>query len=309
LVRKTFLSLILLFLLLSGCGPKEKWKTATFLYFDTICEVNIFCLPQRFDSYQDEIHRVFSEIETHFSPDAMDYSSPLVLELFDHALQLYLDSEGFFDITVAPLSKLWGFADKKYQVPQPEEIEDALKYIGMDKIGKENGCLILLPNMELDWGGIAKGLGIDLVSKALKEMEVTRGFINAGGDLFCWGKNPSNSLWKIGIKHPRKKGFLGVLSVSDLGLATTGDYQRYFVKDKVRYHHVFNPHTGYPSRNKQSVTVIGPKTLFCDALSTALFASSNPEKIIEKYPDYGAIIVDSQGNVFTVGKSYLVNPT
>ncbi len=268
--------------------------------------MNVLCEPRRFEACQKEVQRVFAEIEASFSPGITDLDSPLVLNLYDKALQVYQDSDGFFDITVAPLTRLWGFIDKRYQLPSPEEIEKTLRIMGMDKIKKENGRLVLLPDMELDWGGIAKGLGIDLAAEALKKLGITRSFINSGGDLFCWGKNPSNQPWKIGIMHPRNKGYLGVLSVSELGVATTGDYQRYFEIDHIRYHHVLDPHTGYPSRNKQSVTVVGPQALYCDALSTALFASPHPKKIIEKYPEYGALIVDSQGHVLAVGKNFPV---
>jgi thiamine biosynthesis lipoprotein len=304
LAKRALLFFVLLVSLLSACAPREEWNTATLLYFDTICEVNVLCEPRRFEACQREVQRVFTEIEASFSPGIKDYGSPLVLNLFDKALQVYRDSNGFFDITVAPLSRLWGFIDKKYHLPPPEEIKETLNIVGMDKIRKENGRLALLPDMGLDWGGIAKGLGIDLAAEALKKMGISRAFINSGGDLFCWGKNPSNHSWKIGILHPRKKGYLAVLSLSELGVATTGDYQRYFEIDDVRYHHVFDPHTGYPARNKQSVTVIGPQTLYCDALSTALFASPHPEKIIEKYPNYGAVIVDSKGNISAAGKTF-----
>ncbi|MFB0566443.1 MAG: FAD:protein FMN transferase [Candidatus Aminicenantaceae bacterium] len=304
MAKKTLLSFFIPFLLLLGCRTKEKWNTATLLYFDTICEINIYCLPQHFQSCQKELNRVFSKIETSFSPDSKDYSSPLVLELFSKAYQVYQVSYGFFDITVAPLSRLWGFTDKNYRLPRPSEIEKKLESVGMEKIRIENDCLILPLNMELDWGGIAKGLGVDLASEALKNMGISRGFINAGGDLYCWGENPSSSPWKVGVKHPRKEGFLGIISISNLGAATTGDYQRFFKHKNVRYHHVFNPHTGYPARNKQTVVVIGPETLYCDALSTALFASPQPERILEKYPDYGAIIVDSQGNIYKLGRTY-----
>jgi len=302
--KKALLFLVILFSLFTGCSPKEEWNRATLLYFDTICEMNVFCEPRRFEACQKEVHRVFAEVEAYFSPGIKDYDNPLVLDLFDKAFRVYQDSNGFFDITVAPLSRLWGFIDKKYHLPPPKEIKKTLRIVGMDKIKKDKGRLALLPDMELDWGGIAKGLGIDLAAEALKEIGISRAFINSGGDLFCWGRNPSNHSWKIGITHPRKKGYLGVLSLSELGVATTGDYQRCFETDNVRYHHVFDPHTGYPSRNKQSVTVIGPQTLYCDALSTALFASPHPQKIIREYPEYGAIIVDSEGNIHTVGKTF-----
>lgn len=309
MARKLCIPLLAFLLLLPSCGVKERWHTSTILAFDTICEINIFCSPSASKSAQEEVQRVFSEIESLFSPGIDNYSSPVVLDLFQRGLKVYHDSNGCFDITVAPLSRVWGFFDKSYVVPAPEQIKSVLKFIGMEKIVLKDETLILLPGMELDWGAIAKGFGIDLASKSLLKMGISRGFINAGGDLFCWGENPSDQSWKIGIKHPRERGFLGVLSISDLGAATTGDYQRYFEKDGVHYHHVFDPRTGYPARGKQSVTVCGPETLICDALSTALFVSEEPAKILEKYPDYGAIVFDSDGNLSFLGKAYPFNST
>lgn len=308
MARKLCILLLASLILLSGCGVKERWHTSTILAFDTICEINIFCSSSRFKSAQEEVQRVFSEIESLFSPEADDYSSPLVIDLFQRALKVYQDSNGCFDITVAPLSRIWGFFSKSYVVPAPEQIKSALKLIGMEKVEERNAALILRPDVGLDWGAIAKGFGIDLASKSLVRMGISNGFINAGGDLYCWGNNPSDQSWNIGLKHPRESGFLGVLSISDLGAATTGDYQRYFVKNGIRYHHVFDPRTGYPAQGKQSVTVCGPETLICDALSTALFVSQEPEVILEKYPDYGAIIVDSDGSLSFLGKTYLFNP-
>ena len=162
--------------------------------------------------------------------------------------------------------------------------------------------------MILDWGGIAKGYGIDLASQALIKSGFHQGFINAGGDLYCWGLNPENKTWRIGIKHPRQEGFLGVLSLSDMGVATTGDYQRYFIKDGTRYHLIFDPKTGFPARGKQSVTVIGPETNLCDALATALFVSKAPADILKKYPLYGAILVNEQGEISFLGKSFPFQP-
>lgn len=308
MARKLCILLLASLILLSGCGVKERWHTSTILAFDTICEINIFCSSSRFKSAQEEVQRVFSEIESLFSPEADDYLSPLVIDLFQRALKVYQDSNGCFDITVAPLSRIWGFFSKSYVVPAPEQIKSALKLIGMEKVEERNAALILRPDVGLDWGAIAKGFGIDLASKSLVRMGISNGFINAGGDLYCWGNNPSDQSWNIGLKHPRESGFLGVLSISDLGAATTGDYQRYFVKNGIRYHHVFDPRTGYPAQGKQSVTVCGPETLICDALSTALFVSQEPEVILEKYPDYGAIIADSDGNLSFLGKTYPFNP-
>ncbi|UCE42429.1 MAG: FAD:protein FMN transferase [Candidatus Aminicenantes bacterium] len=302
--KKTLLLPVIFLLCVSCRQVSEKWQTATFLFFDTVCEINLFCSPSEFESAKKEIKEIFQDIEALFSPGAEAYSSVSVITLYLRALAIYHDSEGCFDITVAPLSRIWGFREHSHRVPSSEEINRALEKIGMDKITLTSEELILMPGMELDWGGIAKGFGIDLASQAMIKKGVKNGFINAGGDLYCWGTNPDQQSWRIGIKHPRDKGVSAILSIADTGAATTGDYQRFFIQEGTRYHHVFNPKSGYPSEGKQSVTVVGPETLVCDALSTALFVSDQPERIIKKFSDYGAIIIDSEGTFFLIGKAF-----
>ena len=306
--RKRLLLSLGLFVLLAYCACTQGriWRTSTLMYFDTVCQIRLYCSKSEFTEAQATIDKVFSDIERLFSPDSETYDSPLVLDLYQKALEVHHLSEGFFDISIAPLSRLWGFTDKTYKVPSTEEILAALKIVGLDKIQVKNGRLILPKGSKIDWGGIAKGFGVDLASAELIKKGVSRGFINAGGDLFCWGKNPEGLLWQIGIKDPREEGFLGVMEISDYGAATTGDYQRFFVEAGTRYHHVFNPKTGYPARGRQSVTVVGPRTILCDALSTALFIHHNPEEILSNYPEYGAVLVDSQGIITEAGKKLSV---
>jgi len=302
--KKTFF-LFLLFLLGVSCSPVNKrWRTTTFLYFDTVCEINLFCSLSDFESSKKEIREIFQDIETHFAPGARSYSSPPVIFLYKKAMAIYRNSQGCFDITVGPLSRLWGFRDSPYRIPAPLEIEHALENVGMDKIIFKSETLFLKPGMELDWGAIAKGFGIDLVARSLIQLDIEHGFINAGGDLYCWGKNPDHKPWRIGIKHPRKEGVFAILFLSNTGAATTGDYQRFFIHEGIRYHHVFDPKSGYPAVGKQSVTVVGPEALICDALSTALFVSGQPEKILEKFPEYGAVVIDSEGRATLIGKTY-----
>ena len=293
-------------LFLVNCRAQEKWNSYTLFFFDTVCDIQVFCPPSQVEATQKEISRIFTDIEKKFSPGREDFTSPPVLELFHKSLRVYRDSGGYFDITVGPLSELWGISTKAYRVPSPEEVAKTLDLVGLEKIKEEGGRLSPQPGMKLDWGGIAKGWGVDLAARAMREMGIARGFINCGGDLYCWGTNPENKPWKIGIKHPRQQGYLGVISVSGMAVATSGDYQRYFEEGGVRYHHIFDPRTGYPARGKQGVTIVGPETVYCDALATALFAGSNPEAIIKKYPEYGALVVESNGNVVILGKAYPV---
>jgi thiamine biosynthesis lipoprotein len=291
-----------------GCNGQKKWNTATLLYFDTLCEVTLFCSPIVFDEAVTEIEHVFKEIEVRFSPDSQDLTSPRVVSLFHKAFEIYRFSGGCFDISIAPLSRIWGFINKDYHIPDKKELMISLSFVGMNKINIAEGRIVLKPGMSLDWGGIAKGYGVDKASQTARKKGILKGFINSGGDLFCWGKNPDNRPWQIGINHPRKSGYLGILSLSNNAAATTGDYQRFFIKNGIRYHHVFDPKTGFPAQGKQSVTVIGPEALICDALSTALFVSNNIDSILAFYPEYGAVISDDSGKITTAGKAFSFRP-
>lgn len=288
----------------SGCRKAETWHKSTLLYFDTVCEFNLFCSAPTFAAAQEKVTQIFSEIEDRFAPGKYDLSSRWALDLFQKAKEVYLNSNGSFDITVAPLSQLWGFLSGSHTIPDQIGLSSTLESIGMEKVKIKDSRIHLAPGMSLDWGGIAKGFGIDLAAQAMLQLSISKGFVNAGGDLYCWGVNPEEKSWQIGIKHPRRSGFLGVLSISGLGAATTGDYQRFFIKSGIRYHHVFDPRTGYPARSKQSVTIIGPEACLCDALSTAVFVSKDPALILERYPEYGAILVNSEGEISSLGKSY-----
>jgi len=299
---QNILLLFYIFFLLISCGYQDKWQTTTLLYFDTLCEIKLQCPDKIFSSTLEEINTLFTRIEELFSPDSSHKDSGDVFKLFNIAKKIYSDSHGDFDITIAPLSHLWGFHNPPNRIPGQKEIIAALTSVGLDKINIHDETLSIPEGMNFDWGGIAKGFGVDRAVEICRKKGIPHGFINAGGDLFCWGNNPQGQLWKIGIKHPREEGFLGVLSITESGAATTGDYQRYFIKEGIRYHHVLDPKTGYPAEGKQSVTVIGPETVFCDALSTALFVSEIPEKIIQKYREYSAVIVDSDGKLSFLGK-------
>lgn len=296
--------MIFIIILACSCQSQKDWHQSTFIFFDTVCELRAFSSSSEFSEAKNKVKEIFSSIEELFGPKESRFQPTDVEYLIKESLNIHEKTGGCFDITVAPLKEAWGFMSGDYRIPSKEEINKLMKRIGMGKIQIEKDELFIPPQVELDWGAIAKGYGVDLASDALIKMHIKKGFINAGGDIFCWGKNPEGNDWKIGIQHPRKKGFLGILSSSDMGAATSGDYQRFFIENGIRYHHIFNPFTGYPARGKQSVTVIGPKVLLCDALSTAVFVSKNPEEILKNYPDYGAVIVDDEGKITFHGKEY-----
>ncbi len=306
--RVLCLGLVLLAAGAAGCRSLNSWQKTTFLYFDTVCEIQLYCSASTYAEARRALEQVFEETTRLFSPGSSDFSASLVRELFTQARDVYLRSRGCFDLSVGAISELWGFRGGEHRVPAAEEIRIALLRVGMDRIRILPEGLGVPEGMRLDWGAIAKGFGIDRAARTLIEMGVERGFINAGGDLFCWGTNPRGRPWQVGVKHPRDEGYLGVLSLSGLGAATTGDYQRFFIRDGIRFHHVFDPRTGQPAQGKQSVTVVGPETSLCDALSTALFVSESPEEVLQGYPDYGAFLVDSEGRLTSLGKPCLLRP-
>jgi thiamine biosynthesis lipoprotein len=306
--RSVVFGLILLAAGAAGCRSYHAWRKTTFLYFDTVCEVQLYCSAPVYEEARSVIEREFGEITRLFSPGSQDHEAPKVRALFVLAREVFLRSQGCFDLSVGSLSRLWGFHGGEYRLPGSDEIQEALQLVGLDRIGVHDGRLEIPEGMELDWGAIAKGFGIDLAARDLIRLGVERGFINAGGDIYCWGTNPRGRPWQVGIKHPRDDGYLGTLSLAGLGAATTGDYQRFFIREGVRYHHVFDPRTGRPARGKQSVTVVGPEASLCDALSTALFVSESPEEIMLAYPEYGAFLVDSEGRLNSLGKPYPLRP-
>lgn len=307
---KKYIILIFLILFTAGC-PSQKsqksWHKSTLIFFATVCELRIHSTASEFSQAKKKVKEIFSSVEEAFSPGKTNLGSGLVLYLLKESLEINKNTEGCFDITLGRLKELWGFSNGDYRIPPKDKINQLIKNLGMDKICLQEDNISISPEIKLDWGGIAKGYGVDLASKALIKMNLKKGHLNAGGDIFCWGKNPDGEDWKIGIQHPRENGYIGILSLSGMGAATSGDYQKYFIKKKRRYHHLFDPSTGYPARGKQSVTVIGPQVFLCDALSTAVFVSKKPEKILEKYPEYGAVIVDDEGKILILGKKYSID--
>ncbi len=199
-------------------------------------------------------------------------------------------SGGAWDVTLGPLIDLWGIGTDHARLPEPEEITAARKLTGWQHLklrAEDQSAMLEMPGMSVDFGGIAKGMAIDEVRKIYAAHHIQNGLINMGASsIYGMGKNKENKSWNIGIKHPRNDDpdtYLGVVSLSDTVLSTSGDYERYFVIDGKRYHHIFDPQTGYPAQNgAMSDTVIIDGSMMdsgmlSDLLTTAVFVLG-PEK-------------------------------
>ena len=188
--------------------------------------------------------------------------------------ELYKATGGAFDITVEPLVRVWGFEKHRYILPEEREITKVLRLVGSDKIilnESDNVIKFKTSGMKISLGAIAKGYAVDLAVAKLKETGIKDCLINAGGDIYCLGNNFGRP-WKVAIRDPRKPGIYEVLELEDKAVATSGDYEQYFIKGSKRYAHIFDPRTGYPvDEGVCSVTVIASDCLTADALATSIF--------------------------------------
>jgi len=211
-------------------------------------------------------------------------------------------SNGAFDISWAAMRGVWNFAKGQEHLPAPEEIQKRLplvnyKNIELDEVKKS--VFLRKPEMAIGLGAIAKGYAVDMAMQVLVNSGIQNAIVKAGGDMRVQGTNDGKP-WDIGIRHPRsREKLLGKLALSNISISTSGDYERFFIKDGILYHHIMDPKTGYPARDCQSVTILAPDTMTSDALSTAVFVLGPEEgmKLIKGLTGIKGIIVDSQGKV------------
>lgn len=229
--------------------------------------------------------------------------SPEVMEVMEAALAMAELSGGAFDPTIGSLAPLWGFSAESGKAPKRDEVNKLLPLVNYRKAAIDMAAQTISlkeRGMTLNLGGIAKGYIIGKALETLKQNNVRRGIIKAGGDMAIFQNNGSEKPMTIGIQHPRESSkFLGTAFVVNGAAATSGDYERYFMEDNVRYHHIIDPKTGFPATQTQSATIIAKDPVTADGLSTAVFVMG-PEAgmaLIEKLPDTEAVIVDANGHV------------
>lgn len=208
------------------------------------------------------------------SPVKVSYETYSILE---RSLSYSKSSDGIFDVTVGPLTQLWGFNgdEEPVAVPDKKAIDSCLKLVGYkDLILNYNDTTAFLKRtgMSIDLGGIGKGYAIDRASDILKKNGLTSFLFNAGGDVLVSGYKAEDQNWTVGIKDPRKEDkLLGSVEFTNKSIATSGDYERFFEIDGRRYHHIIDPSTGFPASNSISVSIIAESAERADALATTVF--------------------------------------
>jgi thiamine biosynthesis lipoprotein len=233
-----------------------------------------------------------------------------VARVMKTAMTVSVATSGAFDPTLGQLVQLWGFGNENPRLPGAEEIRSALEWTGYGRI-PETGCCPEGPKVWLDLGGVAKGYAVDEAVRILRVGGIESGIVNAGGDLRSFGSKPGKRSWKIGVQHPdNPQEMAGVLEVEEVSVATSGDYQRYFERDGVRYHHILDSKTGYPARSGiRSATVLAPDCALADALATAAFVMG-PERglaMLEGRKGVEGILITDDGAYHVtsgIGKTY-----
>lgn len=213
-------------------------------------------------------------------------------------------SDGAFDPSWAAMRFLWDFRRGSERVPTKEELKAVLPLIDFRLIELDKDALTVKlkkKGMAIGLGGIAKGYAVDRAVEILSEMNINNAIIKAGGDMRVQGERGKAESWKVTIKHPRESRKLASLELQNISISTSGDYERFFIKDGTLYHHIIDPKSGYPAKKCQSVTILAPDTMTSDALSTAVFVLGPAKglELVERLNGVEAIIVDSSGKVLT----------
>ena len=234
----------------------------------------------------------------------MEVSDDLAADL-EKIRQLSQDSNGAFDPTLGKIIRLWDIAGENPHVPDQSEIDTLLPEVGYEKIQVDGNNVTLLDGCTLDLGAVGKGMGCDLIMDYLRSQPDVSGMIlNLGGSsVMTYGEKPDGSPWKVALTDPRdtEGDYLGAITLdANQFLSTSGDYEKYFIEDGIRYHHILDPKTGYPVQNGlTSVTIVCDQGYLADGLSTACFVlgMDAAKPLLEKY-DAEAVFVDEDKNVY-----------
>ncbi|MFC3121451.1 FAD:protein FMN transferase [Agaribacter flavus] len=236
-----------------------------------------------------------SQVNKYAGKKAVSISKEL-FDLLSLSIEISRLSKGAFDITYASVGYLYNYKDKQH--PSQSDIQtllDAINYEHIELKASAGTVKFLNPKVKIDLGGIAKGYAVDNAIKILQEMGIRHALVTAGGDTKLLGDRKGKP-WVVGIRDPRDKHKQAVvIPLENTAMSTSGDYERYFEDKGVRYHHIISPRTGRSTHEVQSVSIIGDKSVYNDALSTAVFVMGVQDGIglINSLPAYEAIVMDN----------------
>ncbi len=315
---------LLLLSSLPGCVASVPEQPATSVTFvmNTVVEYELYGPDEQAEEAIQAIDQALRDLENRMSLYLEDSEIqrlnaaagngewiPLSEDTFDllkRAKEFGDASGGIFDITIAPLTELWGVTSEHPQVPSSEEIQQALAlvdYRGLELDESLQAARLTHAGMAVDLGGAAKGYACDVARKVAQQYEITSGYLSIGGNLMVIGQKPDGKQFTFGLRDPRGSAneYIATISLPDSTMATSGDYERFFEQDGIRYHHILDPDTGYPSNGGlMSVSVVTPDGALADFLSTTLFILGRDAALeqLNNIPGCGLILVDTDKNVY-----------
>ncbi len=306
---------------LSACSPKENVIKRDIFALGTWIEFQVYA-PEEKAAFVDEALLMVQDIDNRMSArvDMSEISkinknagigpvkvSEDTFAVIEKGLSYGKTTDGYFDILVGPLIRLWGFYDDVQHVPAEEKIKELLPLTDLDKIEIDpdtKEIFLTEKGMALDLGGIAKGYAADEIADYLKGKGIEKGILNFGGNLWVLGQKNQKEDWNIGIRHPAKEEITQIVSLplSDGCAVTSGSYERYFEENGIRYSHILDPKTGKSvDNNVASVTVIGKNSADCDAVSTAvvLLGEEKGLRLLKELSMEGVIITNDKQIIAT----------
>lgn len=297
---------------------EETSVSQTRLLMDTVVDVRVDApgaadlVGETFTIMAELEHKLSRFIETsdvarinQYAGSWVEVSSP-TLELVEIAVELGHLTQGTFDVTIGAVLDLWGFGSDFKRVPTEDELAEALSTVDFRQIEIDcEGSRVRIPaGTTLDLGGIAKGFIVQKALQYLREADVSRAIVNAGGDISVIGKRPDGNPWRVGVQDPRNPSELRwIVPLEGQSIVTSGDYQRFFEFEGRRYHHILDPRSGYPAWGIRSVTVIGDDAVVCDAVATAIFILGWDEgrEFALGLEGMEVIVIGDKGEWFTPG--------
>lgn len=228
-----------------------------------------------------------------------------VFELIERCNRLSQITQGAFDITYGSIDKrLWNFDPSMTSLPDEKTAKQMVRLINFNNIMLDHAktsVMLKEKGMRIGFGGIGKGYAAEKAKAVMREMGVHAGVVNASGDLTAWGYQPDGMPWTIGIVDPDTPGtVIGVLNITDMAVATSGNYEKYALIDGRRYSHTINPRTGLPVTGIKSVTVVCPYAEIADAMATPLMVMGVKAGLhmINQLDHLEAVVIDDDGQVY-----------
>ena len=236
-----------------------------------------------------------------------------VYDLIERTLKISALSGGAFDITFASGDKIYQFDKQAHaSLPDSATVRRSVRRIGWQKLRLDaatHSVYLPEPGMRINMAGILQGYGVRRAAETMRKMGILGGLINGSGDVYCWGRQPDGSGWRIAIGDPaRPQSVSSWLTVSDLAVVTAGNYEQYFTVGGKYYGHIINPHTGYPATGLRSVTIICPDVELADALDDAVFVLGPVDglALINRLKGINCTLIDDSGQTL-VSKGMQLN--